>query len=248
MAQRLQDQSDGLPAARRTTVNADVGGGLEKRGLRSGLRRNRGSWRWRHWSRATRRGGRSGMAGPPVASGTGWNSRSPIGLHGRPSQRQDLGVTHESYVPDGGSCRCCRFRAKYFCCASCSSWVSSGSRLLSGRTKTISEFDPTSAFALGSFAATRSRQCALVFSQKIIAVMLPALAAANKKPEIVALASATPRSSSSRKRLRNVFAVQPMILAMSSCGTPRPWIGADSPLEGTGFEPSVPPRTERPWE
>jgi hypothetical protein len=44
---------------------------------------------------------------------------------------------------------------------------------------------PASAFALGSFAATRSRQCALVFSQKIIAVILPAFAAANKKPEIV---------------------------------------------------------------
>src|SRR6201987_135226 len=205
MAQRLQDQSDGLPTARRTTVNADVGRGLEKRGLRSGLRRDRGSWRWRHWSPATRRGARSGIAGPPLASATGWSSRSPISLHGRPSQRQDLGVTHETYVPVGGSCRCCRFRAKYFCCASCSSWVSSGSRLLSGRTKTISEFDPASAFALGSFAATRSRQCALVFSQKICAVMLPAFAAANKKPEIVALASATPRSSSSRKRLRSVF-------------------------------------------
>src|SRR2546422_4961427 len=214
MAQRLQDQSDGLPTARRTTVYADVGRGLEKRGLRSGLRRNRGSWRWRHhWSPATRRGGRSDIAGPPVASVTGWNSGSAIGLHGCASQRQDLGVTHKSYVPDGGSCRCCRFRAKYFCCASCSSWVSSGSRLLSGRTKTISEFDPASAFALGSFAATRSRQCALVLSQKIIAVILPALAAANKKPEIVALASATPRSSSSRKRLRSVFGAQPTILA-----------------------------------
>src|SRR5205823_12837944 len=60
MAQRLQDQSDGLPTARRTTVYADVGRGLEKRGLRSGLRRDRGSWRWRHWSPAARRGGRSG--------------------------------------------------------------------------------------------------------------------------------------------------------------------------------------------
>jgi hypothetical protein len=46
------------------------------------------------------------------------------------------------------------------------------------------------------------------------AVVLPAFAAANKDPEIVALASATPRSSSSRKRLRSVFGAQPMIRAM----------------------------------
>src|SRR6516225_11654237 len=39
---------------------------------------------------------------------------------------------------------------------------------------------------------------------------------------MVALASATPRSSSSRNRLRSVFGAQPMILAMSSCRTPTP--------------------------
>src|SRR6516164_8437905 len=74
----------------------------------------------------------------------------------------------------------------------------------------------------GSSGRVLSRQCALVFSQKMIAAMLPAFAAANKKPDIVALASAVPRSRSSRKRLRNVFGAQPMSLAMSSCGTPRP--------------------------
>src|SRR6516165_2184339 len=56
----------------------------------------------------------------------------------------------------------------------------------------------------------------------MIAGMLPPLAAANKKPETVAVASATPRSRSSRKRLRSVFGAQPMILAMPSCGTPTP--------------------------
>src|SRR5712671_123458 len=62
----------------------------------------------------------------------------------------------------------------------------------------------------------RNPQCALTFSQKICAVTLPALAEANRYPETVALASATPRSRSSRKRLRSVFGEQPMILAMSS--------------------------------
>jgi len=46
--------------------------------------------------------------------------------------------------------------------------------------------------------------------------ILPAFAAANKYQETVALASATPRSSSLRKRLRSVFGAQPMIVAMSS--------------------------------
>jgi hypothetical protein len=53
-------------------------------------------------------------------------------------------------------------------------------------------------------------------SQKICAVTLPAFAEANRYPKTVALASATPRSRSSRKRLRSVFGEQPMILAMSS--------------------------------
>src|SRR5438132_1587455 len=69
---------------------------------------------------------------------------------------------------------------------------------------------------LGSSGAVLSRQWALVFSQKMIAGMLPPFAAANKKPHIVALASATPRSRSARNRLRSVFGAQPMILAMSS--------------------------------
>src|ERR1700730_9968866 len=99
----------------------------------------------------------------------------------------------------------CRLRTKYFRCASCSTWVSSGSRLLSGRTRTTSELASAPVFGTESSAAMRSRQCARVFSQKICAVTLPPLAAPNKEPEIVALASATPRSSSSRKRLRSVF-------------------------------------------
>src|SRR6266446_40458 len=99
MAQRLQDQSDGLPTARRTTVYADVGCGLEKRGLRSGLRRNRGSWRWRHhWSPAEA----VGLTLP----GRRWR-RLPAGTlaarsvctGGVPPRRQDFGVTHETYVP-----------------------------------------------------------------------------------------------------------------------------------------------------
>jgi hypothetical protein len=46
MAQRLQDQSDGFPTARRAAINADVGRGPQKPGLRSGLRRDccRGRW------------------------------------------------------------------------------------------------------------------------------------------------------------------------------------------------------------
>jgi hypothetical protein len=44
IAQRLKDQSDGLSAARRTTIDADIGGGLQERGLRARLRRDRG-WR-----------------------------------------------------------------------------------------------------------------------------------------------------------------------------------------------------------
>ena len=89
MAQRFQDQSDGLPAARSTPVDADVGGGVEKLALRPGLRRNR----------------RCGELS-----------------HGSPSPRS------------GFACRC--FRAKYCACASRSTAVSSGSRLLSGSTRT----------------------------------------------------------------------------------------------------------------
>jgi hypothetical protein len=45
---------------------------------------------------------------------------------------------------------------------------------------------------------------------------LPPWAAANKEPETMALASATPRSRSSRHRLRNVFGEHWTILAISS--------------------------------
>src|SRR5947209_8649347 len=81
--------------------------------------------------------------------------------------------------------------------------------------RTTCELGSASMPGTGS-SAFPSRQFARVFSQKICAVVLPAFAAANKDPEIVALASATPRSSSSRKRLRSVFGAQPMIRAVGT--------------------------------
>src|SRR4029077_14351103 len=51
--------------------------------------------------------------------------------------------------------------------------------------------------------------------------ILPAFAAVSKEQDIIALASARPRSSSSRRRLRSLFGAQATILAMSSCGIPR---------------------------
>ena len=46
MAQRLQDQSGRLPATSRATIDADVGTAAQKRGLRSGLRRDfRREWK-----------------------------------------------------------------------------------------------------------------------------------------------------------------------------------------------------------
>jgi hypothetical protein len=54
---------------------------------------------------------------------------------------------------------------------------------LSGRTRTTSEFGSASAFGIGSSAVNLSRQCALVFNQKIWAVTLPPFAEANKEPE-----------------------------------------------------------------
>src|SRR5271165_544799 len=94
------------------------------------------------------------------------------------------------------------FLVKYFSCASRIACVRSGSRLLSGNTRTTGGFASASAPGFGSSGGVLSRQCARVFSQKMIAAMLPA--------------SATPRSSSSRKRVRSVFGLQSMILAMSS--------------------------------
>jgi hypothetical protein len=72
------------------------------------------------------------------------------------------------------------FLAKNFSCASRSTCVSSGSRLLSGRTRTTSDFDSASAPGIGSSGAVPFRQCARVFSQKMIAGILPAFAAANR--------------------------------------------------------------------
>src|SRR5215472_2193343 len=51
VAQRLQKQSNRLPAARRTAINADIGGGSKKLSLRSRLCRDYAFWRWRHLSR-----------------------------------------------------------------------------------------------------------------------------------------------------------------------------------------------------
>jgi hypothetical protein len=93
---------------------------------------------------------------------------------------------------------------------------------LSGSTRTTGEFPPASLPEAGSSGTALSRHCARVFSQKICATTLPAFALANNEPETIALASATPRSRSSRQRLRSVFGAHPMILAMSSWRTPTP--------------------------
>jgi len=86
MTQGLQDQPDGLPAARSATVDADVGRGSQK--LRSAARAAPRSSPW----------------------------------------------LRQTFALDPGSYRC--FLAKYFACASRSTSVNSGSRLLSGRTRT----------------------------------------------------------------------------------------------------------------
>src|SRR5262245_28449576 len=117
------------------------------------------------------------------------------------------------YERDHGNRRRCRFVAKYLFCASRSASDNSGSRQLSGSIR-ISAFDALSAAGPLAPPALSSHQCALVFNQKICAVMLPALAAANRDPEIIALASATPQSSSARRRLRKVLGVQPTIRAI----------------------------------
>src|SRR6202007_465722 len=104
------------------------------------------------------------------------------------------------------------FRSKRFS----RSPASSGSRPLSGSTRTIGEFASASPSAARLSDAARSRHCARDFNQKICAAILPALAAANKEPETIALASATPQSRSSRHRLRNVFGEHLTIRAISS--------------------------------
>jgi hypothetical protein len=50
MTQRLEDQSDGFTAAGRTAIDANVRGSLQKRGLRSALRRDDRLSGQRHWS------------------------------------------------------------------------------------------------------------------------------------------------------------------------------------------------------
>src|SRR5271169_5090233 len=125
-----------------------------------------------------------------------------------------------------GFCRsqCYRrgFLGNCFSCASRNACVRSGSRLLSGSNRTIGGVASTSPSGAGWPGTGLSRQCALVFSQKICAGTLPPFAAANKEPETIALASAIPRSRSSRHRLRSVFGAHPTILAISSCRTPTP--------------------------
>src|SRR6516225_4307817 len=100
--------------------------------------------------------------------------------------------------------------------------TSSGSRPLSGNTSTTGELASPSPSAAWWSDASRSRQRARDFSQKICAEILPPLAAANKQPETMALASAAPQSRSSRHRFRNVFGEHLTILAISSWGTPSP--------------------------
>ena len=100
--------------------------------------------------------------------------------------------------------------------------TSSGSRPLSGSTRTTGEFASASPPAVRSSGAARSRHCARVFSQKICATTLPPFAAANSEPETMALASAIPPSRSSRHRLRSVFGEHLTILAISSWRTPSP--------------------------
>src|SRR5215469_4099168 len=191
VAQRFEDQSDGLSAACRAAIDADVGRAAEKVGLRSGLRRDRHR--------------RCGVA-----------RRAPGSPYRAGAHLFCCNHVRSSTAESGG------LLAKYLSCASRSTCVSSGSRLLSGKTRTTSELAWGSGPDSGSPRVGSSRHCARVFSQKMVAGMLPALAAANRYPQTVALASATPRSSSSRNRLRKVFAAQPMILAMSSCRTPTP--------------------------
>ena len=141
MAQRLQDQHERLAAPRRAPGDADVGCALQNRGLRSGLcrdRRGRGS---RHW--LTHRASPRSVAG--------WRKRVMI-VVGRNIDGL-LGLPRSSFPPGeldlaGQSRRSVRcllspsFPGKVFCCASFSTCVSSGSRLLSGRISTAFACDP----------------------------------------------------------------------------------------------------------
>src|SRR3954452_1087263 len=117
MPERLQDQPDRLPAARCTSVNADVGRGAQELSLRSGLRRDRPRGYVRHVA----------LGGMVVAV-----FRRQRRLVTR-NRKNLMNTTMSSAVLDPGSYR--RFLAKYFACASRSTSVSSGSRLLSGRTR-----------------------------------------------------------------------------------------------------------------
>ena len=123
-------------------------------------------------------------------------------------------------MPEIESCCLWGLPARYFCCASCSARVRARSRLLSRRTGTTSEFDPTSGLAMAP-SAVCSRQYALVFSQKMIAVYCRLrggeqragdhrIGLGHAAIELFAKAFALP------------LGAQATILAMSSCGIPRP--------------------------
>src|SRR5271169_660929 len=180
MAQRLQDQPDRFPAARGATVDADVSFALKKLALRSRLRRNRGSRKSRHSSGTVLRGGRCLVGGGRGTTVVGPNDHGSRGPPVSRFRRGELDLDHWFLGWAWGATRRRGFLEKYFSCASRSTCVSSGSRLLSGRTRTTFEFDTLPPAGIESTGAIRSRQFALVFSQKMIAAMLPAFAAANK--------------------------------------------------------------------
>src|SRR5215467_10331185 len=174
VAQRLQKQSDRLPAARRTAVNADIGGGSKKLSLRSRLCRDYAFWRWRHLSRLL-----GAVYALSVEGGARPDTMSAAGLVcTRPPSPSVSGMV--AGIRLGGPRRGCRLRVKYLSCALRRTSVSSGSRLLSGRTRTTFELASGPLPGIEPSGAVRSRQFALVFSQKMIAAILLAFAAANK--------------------------------------------------------------------
>src|SRR5215831_8183322 len=202
VAQRLQDQTGRLAATRRAAIDTDVGAAAQKCGLRSGLRCDcRREWKC-HVSQ--------------VSMGGGYLFRRAREAGGSALAAHPLGLPVWTKCP----MRYARSYRRRFCSrlfgTSCDVCTKSGSRPLSGNTRTSGEFASASPFSVRSSDASRSRQRARDFSQKICAAILPPLAAANKQPETIALASAAPQSRSARHRLRNVFGEHWTILAISS--------------------------------
>ena len=147
VAQRLQDQPDRFSAAGRPAVDADIGRAPKEVGLPSGLPGDCGCRRTLGATRCARR---------------------PLDAIGVP-------VSYSGHVLSFETCDR-GFLEKYRSCASRSACVNSGSRLLSGKTTITSALGSPIACEIGSFGAAPSRQCARVFSQKMIAGMLPAAA------------------------------------------------------------------------